>query len=176
MSSVTVNGTAYDSYASAAEADAYLAARIGADAWEGLETDPLKGQALVSATRKLVRYLTPLLADNTPDPATDPVPQLLKDATAELAFVLTGDATKQDAQDQGSNIRRVLAGSAEVEYFRNTDYKATILPLTVQELINAYLATVSGLIVTTPPTASGVDPSLAASSFLEEDEFGFNEP
>lgn len=169
----------YPSYQDVEGADAYMVGRIGATAWDGAGNED-KSKALISATRRIIRYLgSRIPADQIPDPSVATaaeVPVPLPDAATELAFVFIGDPTQQDAANSGSNVKSVGAGSANVAFFRSTATTASAFPTTVQDLLNAFLASIDGLTGISPPFASGVATELAVSSFLEEDEFGFREP
>lgn len=77
------------------------------------------------------------------------VAQQVEDAQIELAFDLTQDDTLESQKNQGSNIKRVGAGSAQVEFFRasNKPGEASRFPSIVQELIRCFLgggSTVNG--------------------------------
>lgn len=173
MATVTIGMTAYDSYEDLSGADAYLAARIGsAGVWDSTTpTDDVKGQALVTASRWILEYIRPRVASGDlvePDDAT--IPQFLQDAASELAFSLVVDSAIQDNATTGSNVERVKAGSAEVQFFRPTSGKA--FPERVMVLLNAWLdevGTVSGISV---PVAEGTDEE---STFEDIDEYGYND-
>jgi hypothetical protein len=93
-----------NSYLSAADADAIIAERVNSDAWDDLVGTAEKEKALISATRRIDQQQfkgyksssTQSLKwprydvcdeDGIPFP-TDEIPDLIKQATAELAFVL----------------------------------------------------------------------------------------
>ena len=80
--------------------------------WEGTKTDPL--QALQwPRTGAIDRFGQPV------DTAT--VPAQIEQAQAQLAYLLSQNPTLEDAGGTGSNEKRLQAGSAEIEYFRNGD-------------------------------------------------------
>lgn len=164
MSIINIQGSAFDSFVSEADANAYLLGKIGTSAWRTADNEENR-QALVSATRWVRLFLAKRL-DPEPDPSVDPAPQLIQDATAEAAFVLISDAAAQDKADTGSNVKRAKAGSAEVEFFRPTE--GTALPNTAQQLLNEYLNEVGGGVVV-GAAAFGVD---GESEFLDADRFG----
>ena len=93
----TVGAANADSYITLAEADAYLAARFGAEAWEALG-DELKEKALKQATRELDRHrfrsskATTVQALQFPrwdqEEALTELPPCVKDACAEQALSL----------------------------------------------------------------------------------------
>lgn len=174
MSSVLINTVSYDSYATVAAADTYLAARLGAEAWASLAADPVKGQALVSSTRWLQRYLTARM-DTPPLPTDASIPSLVVDACIEMAWVVYLDNSAQDSTDQGTENKRVKAGPVEVEFFRPTAGRATTLPKAAQDLVNAYLASVGELAGISPPFVSGSDPENTTSCFKDRDAYGFDE-
>lgn len=117
MPTITIGGNPYDSYEDVAGANEYLAADVmRADAWEAL-TDPLKGRALVSATRMM---MTLPWCDEVPDPTVDqdsPIPEVCAMLAADLAA-----KPKLFADASGNNaIKSVGAGSARVEFFYPTE-------------------------------------------------------
>ncbi len=136
MGQVTIQGTTFDIYGTEAGADDYMKARWGSEAWADADAADRR-QTLVSATRMIDREnwigqktvsSQPLefprtgLTDkdgNPVDSAT--VPLAVEEANYELAFALLNDATVQEADNTGSNVKRVKAGSAEVQFFRATD-------------------------------------------------------
>lgn len=149
---VTISGTSYDIYGTKVLATAYMAARIGAEAWT-TATAANRDKALVSATRWLDRQnwqgqktvaAQPLefprtgLTDKDGNAvASDVPPVLVEEASYEMALAILADASVQANITTGSNTKRVKAGSAEVEFFRATD--GTKLPSIAQELAGVFL-------------------------------------
>lgn len=184
ISTITISTIDYISYASVAEADAYLAVdATRAAAWSALTADQ-KGANLVAATRRmdLLNWegaktggadtqdnawprTGATYADGTAV-ATDEVPHEVEAATILLAGSITLSATNAESGTSGNNTRRVKAGSAEVEYFRPTDGKAlqdeTAFGLVKQFLTNGYSAAVGA-------TRFGED----ATSSFDDDQMGF---
>lgn len=71
--------------------------------------------------------------------ADDEYPTDLKGAQFELAYEMAKDSDLELSSGSGSNIRRVKAGSAEVEYFqRQSDERR--FPVPVQSLLVCFLA------------------------------------
>lgn len=63
-------------------------------------------------------------------------------AQALLAYELVTNPKIAGTANTGSNIKRLQAGSASIEYFERTDddeYPTTRFPTSVQELINCYI-------------------------------------
>ena len=85
------------------------------------------------------------------------VAQQIEDAQVELAFDLSQDDTLEAKQNQGSNIKSVGAGSAQVEFFRasNRPGEASRFPSIVQELIKCF--TGSGTQLNSGSISSGTD-------------------
>ena len=83
--------------------------------------------------------------------------QSLKDAQIELAYDLSQDAGVETQKNTGSNIKKVGAGSAQVEFFRasNQAGESSRFPTVVQELIKCFIG--SGTTTTSGSSASGVD-------------------
>lgn len=136
---VTIAAVVYDVYGLTSDpvgdADDYLNAKLGATAWAAASADD-RARAIVSAARWIDRVLTfsgektvasqelewprdgaacsgTAIADGT-------IPDDVALAEFELAFILIGDATAQDASSQGSNVKSAKAGSAEVVFFGAT--------------------------------------------------------
>lgn len=63
----------------------------------------------------------------------------VEEAQIELAFDLTQDTTLESKPNQGSNIKKVGAGSAQVEFFNPTTSGASRFPPIVQELLRCFL-------------------------------------
>lgn len=186
VSTLTIGGDTYSVYAltadPVADATSYLAARIGST-W-ATATTLQKQQALVSAARMLDRAVSwsgtktdpaqPLqwprdsaMDDCTGEPVTDgTIPDAIAFGEFELADILFRDATVQDSAGTGSNIKRVAAGSASVEFFTPTiDSGADLrLPVPVNDLVGCFFATLDGL---GGSTAFGTD---AESAFDDPDE------
>lgn len=135
-------------------ANDYLAARLGAEAWATAAEDT-REKALVTASRyfdilpwkgKKSVASQPLawprtgvtLSDSTPvDSTYYPLP--VTTASYELAFQLLLNPTLLTDVSQGGqgNIKRVKAGTAEVEFFKSTPL--TVLPITIQLGLREYL-------------------------------------
>ena len=176
----------YTSYASLAEADTRLAVDpVRMTTWAAL-TNAQKSIYLVAATNRLDLLswrgakaggpsqvnafprtgLT--YKDGTPVTDTD-VPQEVEDATILLAGSIAIDAALADSGTSGSNIKRVKAGSAEVEFF----VPISGLPIqdkTVFALIKCFLQ--GSVTAGAGNYASGV---CDESSFKDRDRYGKSE-
>lgn len=135
LTTLTLGANNYISYASVAEADAYLAADpVRGATWAGLTNDQ-KIINLVASTRRmdLLDYSgtkvsatqerewprTGATCDGTPVTDTD-VPIQLQDATILNAGSIAIDPTNANQGSSGSNVKRVQAGTAQVEFFQPT--------------------------------------------------------
>jgi hypothetical protein len=136
---VTIAAIVYDVYGITSDpvgdADDYLNAKLGATTWAAASADD-RARAIVSAARWIDRVSTfsgtkTVAAQELEWPrdsatcgttaiADGTIPDDVALAEFELAFILIGDATAQDASSQGSNVKRAKAGSAEVEFFNAT--------------------------------------------------------
>jgi len=158
MGTVQINGVDYEVMGSLDGAKQYLAAAVtsGAAAWNALPTDDRKAAFLVAATRLLHRKAwsgTPSAADQVTafprDGLVDPItgealpdgttPQNAVFAEYELAAHLVGNSSSFEAQNAGSNVKRMAAKGVEMEFFRGTDVDAPILPPVVMDLLGGYL-------------------------------------
>lgn len=102
-----------NSYLTKLEAETYFSTRLNHVAWDNLN-DEDDVRALVTASQQIsmlvsTDYKLPLVT----------IPQLLKDAVCELALSMASDLAVIDQADTKKNIKRVKAGSAEVEFFND---------------------------------------------------------
>lgn len=139
-----------DSFITLEQAETYFDGRLYAAEWSGT-TDGDKEKALKMATRTLNRMAwRGSLTDDSQvmawprqgviDPegreiAVTTVPQDVKDAEAELALALLREDLTADDSNRG--IKRVKAGTVELEY--NGQAPAKSLPDAVQGLLLPYL-------------------------------------
>jgi len=183
---VTISSVDYNVYGLTSnpvgDATSYLAGILGAADFAALSADD-QARALVSATKWLDRLQwsgAPTDPD-TPQPLAFPrtglptcrgityadniVPDPIVQAMFELAEILAADATAQNSSGQGSNIKKVGAGSAQVEFFQPTINSAsdTRLPQVAQDLVACFLAGSA----TNKATATGT----GNSSAFDEDDF-----
>lgn len=164
MGSVTVKGNSFTVYNTDLPAvKLYLSASIGAgpDAFNASTDDDLKGKCVVAAKRYIDEQrwqglkTVPSQADEWPrtgvvdgyklavDSST--VPTAIKSAEAELAAIFMADPTVNAALRSGSNVHRVDAKGVSVAFFRPTDtFDAPTMPVVVQRLIGAFLASAVG--------------------------------
>lgn len=183
MGQVTISGTDYDVYGTTAGLKSYMAANINSAAYDDASSTDRK-KAHVSATRWLDRAnwqgaMTDLV---TPQPlefprtgltdkdgnevASDAVPDEVDEACYELVIYLLDDATITQSPDQGSNVKNVQAGSAQVEFFKGTQGKFPRFPIEAHELIRYFLEGASGI---SPPYAPGAS---VESQFDDCDGYG----
>ncbi len=136
-----VTGTIYGTYAAA---QAYIAARFGEGytAWTG-RTDADKKRTLISAADYLN---TQVWVDAYDTFAERDALQAFVDASYELAVLIGDDPDLVQLVDQGTNVARVYAGGAGVDYANPTSSArgtATLLPPILMRLIGAYLGSAS---------------------------------
>lgn len=133
MADITIGSNTYQSYASVAFADNYLAADVARSvAWEATAEDD-KARGLVTATRLLMRDV-PWLA-GVPD-ITAP-PAAVQEATALLAPDILAKPKLGDSASTGSNVKSVTARGTGVEFFRGDDSAVTPVPSAVWSLLLA---------------------------------------
>ena len=133
MADIQISGTTFQAYSSIAEADAYLVADAGLGAaWIARDANE-KNVALVSATR----YLQALKWTAGEAPAFTDIPEQVRDVNSILAAMVASDPSLLNGASEGSNIRRVQAGSAQVEFFGPTSSRP--LPLRLSRLLGALL-------------------------------------
>lgn len=179
VSTITISSVAYSAYAFASDAvqsaTDYFGGKLDADAWTNATTAN-KQKALISAARYMDRHVLwagtktvssqalefprngltdadgNALANNT-------IPDDIVEGEFELAIAMLQDSALQSAQSSGSNLRKVQAGSASVEYFRptaGTAYDAPF-PVIVWDLVKPYAAGATALASLSAPTTDGTD-------------------
>jgi hypothetical protein len=189
LSTVTINTINYVVYATVAEADARLAVDpTRAAAWTAL-TDDKKAANLVAATRRmdLLSYTgekaggvtqenewprTGATCDGEAVTSTD-VPIELENATILTAGSITLSPSNANSGNSGSNIKRVAAGSANVEFFQPT-LGVALQDETAHELVRCLLAATAGAAALSGQ-ASGVTGDLSESSFTDVDFPGLDD-
>lgn len=166
MGTVTIGADTYTIYGTEAGAATYFRARLGADSWNNASsTDKKRG--LVSATRWVDTGKWQGLPTSSVQPLAFPrtgltdcdgvalsdatVPAEVDQACYELALDLLGDPTLVDNVNSGSNERRLKAGSAEIEFFRNASSGlpgggASLFPEPANRLLRCFIASSSGAI------------------------------
>ncbi len=166
ISTITISTVDYSVYAETAdpEQDAldYLVGKIGSTF--STATQLQRQQALISAARMLDRAVEFTGEETTPgqprawprDSATNncteesvddgTTPDDIAFAQYELADILWLDADVAATSGSGSNVKRVKAGSAEVEFFTGTSgtSEETRLPTVVNDLAGCYVE-ISGI-------------------------------
>lgn len=148
----TPGGATSNTYCSREDADVYHSAHIALDAWDGL-SDDVQDRALAHATRLLDEWyewdgfvassdqalLWPrdgVVGPNGYEEASDEIPTRIREATAELARQLTvGDRTA-DSDIESQRIKRVKAGSVEVEF--GPGVSAKVIPDAVHAMVGVY--------------------------------------
>lgn len=175
MGVVKIRGTDFTIIGDVDDADTVLLSVIGKEAWECLDPD-LKDRALKTATDVLKSYYACLGGDISDEIALPTADQsvTLRNAAYEMAFQLTTEAGQQTilvAATTVDNLKSAKAGSAEVEFFRNTD--SSRFPAAVQNLVNEY-AMEAGI------TSASIFTGLVfgtdnKSSFDDADKFGREE-
>jgi hypothetical protein len=184
MGTVTISGNSFDVYGTSADLKTYMLAHMNSTAYDNASSGDRK-KAHVSATRWLDRAnwagdktsssqalefpRTGLTDKDGNDVASDAVPTVVEHACYELILYLLDDATATQSDDQGSNVKRVKAGSAEVEFFKGTDGKKSRFPTEANELIRYFLEGQTSIVT---PYAPGTD---AESSFDDDDYYGIEE-
>lgn len=137
ITSITIGSNSYDSYATVAEADIYLAVDPNRNpVWSALTADQ-KGINLISATRLLDTLnwvgtktsptqntawprTNVLYPDGTPVGVND-LPIEVENATILLAGSIAIDADVAISGGSASNKKKVKAASIELEFFRPTE-------------------------------------------------------
>lgn len=181
---LTIGAVSYTVYAFTADplqdANDYLAASITAGTW-ATKTDDEKKALLISAFRTLDRQTWSGEADtdiawprtgatcNGAAVTDGEIPDDVVEAQFELASFLADSTDSVTSNNTDSNIKRVKAGSAEVEYFYPLSGEGTRFPLPVQELIGCYLAGSGAGLSTLLPYIGGGDANDSTFTSLDTD-------
>lgn len=145
-----------DSYVTLSEANAYFDNRMYADEWIGA-SDPEKEKALKMAARTMARFnwagsitsddqILSWPRQNMIDAegrviASNAIPQVIKDAQCEVALgMLRDDLT---ADDGNKSVRRLKAGSVEIEYAGQAPAAARA-PDIAMDMVKPFLKQASG--------------------------------
>lgn len=186
MVSTLVVGT--NTYATRAQANTYLGDSSRASAWAFLSNDA-KDQALLTATRLFERQCWIGTQTGTMQwprsgvtdkygvaRSSSTVPQEIVDGQIELAFEISQDTAKETSGGEGTNTKRLKAGSAEIEYFRPTagvnGQGSSRFPTPVMELVGQFMCGATGTGIA-GAYASGTDQE---SSFTDSPTFGLDQP
>lgn len=190
ISTITIGGNDYTSYASVAEANIFLAVDAARATTWAAKTDDEKGALLVQATRRLnvlpwggsktggdsqadAFPRTGLTYASGGSVATDEVPQSVEDATILIAGDIALDSDAGEVSTSGSNVKSVKGGTAEVQFFRRSDGVA-LQDETAYALVKQFLESASGEGSSVGNTSSGTDTNAeyANSVFEDRDAWG----
>lgn len=183
---ISIGGNDYDVYVIVAQADEYLAADVKRfTAWAALTTDE-KGQAIITSTRRLDRIKWEGLQTDTttPQPLEWPrtgaadcdevavdvntVPDEIDEACILLAADISVKPSLGDDTSTDSNLKRAVAGSVEVEFFKTQG--GTILPSYIMELVSCFFGG-SGGVGFVIATGTDVDSTTDVDNFDRTDGF-----
>jgi len=184
VETITIGADSFSAYAHlttgvdspVADADTYLAAKIGST-WSTFTT--LKKQQCIVSAARMLNTAVAWSGDKTV--ATQPLawprdsatnycldaavadgttPDDIAFAQYELAQILGDDATVAASSGSGSNVKRVKAGSAEVEFFSSTidTSSDTRLPTIVNDLAGCYFDGADGVSGASYGTTDNADP------------------
>jgi hypothetical protein len=163
---INIGGNDYFSYATLADANIYLAPVVGFSTWDEIDDD-IKGGYLIQAARFLdtLRWLESY--DTQAERLA--VPNIVN-ASIEIAFLFSsGDISLLGLSTPEAEVKRLKAGSVEVENFRNIAKLANpysiAFPQGIFALLRAYLS--NGLIASAA-TSFGTD-ALGGSSVYNGD-------
>ena len=138
MASVDIGAETYQAFADVDYADIFNGGDMSRAAIWATQTDDNKGRALVSATRKLLQLNWvdgPPLFDETPAPVKDACSAFAADIAQTPALAATSSTQ--------SNIKRVQADTAQVEFFKQGQADILPIPASVYTILQA-----AGLIAT----------------------------
>lgn len=143
MGSVIISSVTYLTYGSIVGATEYFQADINGATWISAITENQE-KALISATRWIDRIGIYDTSGTLYTPVADDtgVPEAVQQASYILAQTLLADATAATKATTGSRVRRVGAGSAQVEFFSPDD--GTVFPTVAMQLLEPYLSSASG--------------------------------
>lgn len=165
VSTVTISGNTYDVYGTTSELKTYMAGRLGAEAFDDATSNDRK-KAHVEATRWIDReqWLSVPTDVVTPQPLEHPRVGLVDcngtpvdddtlgpgicEGTFELVLSLLQDPSAAASSSSGTNIKRVGAGSARVEFFQPgkdaSGQQGKVFPTEAFKQLRCYLAAGTG--------------------------------
>ena len=175
-SSFTVYGFTADPLA---DANDYLLASVTAATW-ATKSDDDKKKLLISAFRTLERQGwsgTAIGSNAWPRSGAmcngaavaEEIPDDIVEGMFELASALADGTDSITSSSTDSNIKKVGAGSASVEYFYPLSGEGTRFPLPVQELVGCYMGGSSTGLGSLLPFVGGQDGTLNQSTFTDLD-------
>lgn len=171
-----------NTYVSLADADTYYVLSTQFDAWDAL-TDDQKERSLATATRMIDRQSwagtktsqaqdlqwprTGVLYANGDEVDPDEVPAQIIEAEILLALMIFQNPAIESQTNTAGNIKHLVAGTAEVEYFRPT--RGTRFPTSVQELIGQWLTS----FVTASSGGGAAYGTDQCSNFTDRNKYGY---
>lgn len=149
----TVGDASSNAYLTLAAAELYMETRAPSTAWDGASDDE-KNRALIMATRRvdMLRFegdkvtsaqalKWPRLSafdDNLDEYASDAIPQIVQDATCELAYRILADSDTDTLADSGlEGFKRAKVGPLDVEVDKSR--RASALPDAVARMLRPVL-------------------------------------
>ena len=189
--SLSIGSNTYTVYALTADAQgdasSYLAGGVDTSAWDDANSRDKK-KALISAARMLDRAVwSGTVTDPiTPQPLQWPrdgatcrgeavadgtIPDNIAYGQFELALALLEDSSVQDQQNTRTDLKRVKAGSAEVEYFKPPFGESTKFPTVVQQYVGCYLAGASNSAGIAYDSGTDVETSFTDTDFERDRGF-----
>lgn len=154
MATVTIGAVSYDVYSDVSTADDFLAADIQYSSLWSAQTNDVKSQALVSATRWIDRQSWsgtktsdaqalewPRDGVSCSDVTDGVIPQSIINSSIILAAELVADSSAQSKGSGSSLVKEASAGSASVSFFRgNSSSSSAVFSPRVMDLIGGCLA------------------------------------
>ena len=153
-----------NSYISVADADTFYQDNVSFDAWNALTTDQ-KSRGLVTASQQISMFVS----EDCKLPFTPPLVNTSLGAAASLlALYLVQNTAAASQASTGSNVKRVMAGPTEVEFFRPTT--GTRFPADVMRVLIAggCIAGATGAGIIGLAFSTGTD---GTSSFADPTQF-----
>ena len=139
MSTVEIGTNTYFTYATRDEADAYLLPTSYNATWSALQPDEQSG-FLVESARIIDRQKWK--ADYDTQEKREVVEGIVNGSILIAAMLASGEADFVAKATTASSTKRLKAGSAEVEYFRDFSQSSqNRFPVSLMELFGVYLGT-----------------------------------
>ena len=150
MGQVTIGGVVYDIYGTRAEFDDYMKARVNNSVWASAGgTD--RDRSLVSAARVFNRQPWVGTKTLTTQPLAWPregvegfdnatTPTEVEEGSYEMAYQILDDAEVYERANSQVNVKRVGAGSAQVEFFKQSGGSSKRLPFIVNDIVKEFIS------------------------------------
>lgn len=187
MGQVTISGNTFEVYGDEDGFKTFMAGELDTTDYDAASSNQ-KRKALVGAVRWIDRenwqgtqtdsdqdnaFPRDSITDCEGNDVSGTTPTEVENAAYILANILLGDNAAADNETQGTNVKKVGAGSASVEFFRPGDTDGSgndgsIFPTRAQKLLKCFMDS-SYTIITPTVTGTDVDSSFDSDDYTVDE-------